>query len=442
VHTGAGDAIADLAGRMLAARSEYLHTLTAPTRHLGYDDLAAYTNTILTDPALPRVDPAYRPALRVQGDAMTATMLHRYRTEAAQRVDQATTRSSKVDSGRSPAHGLMPFRECGCSRESVAMTASGSRGPAESSGAIQAPAGSGVRLARAWLSRVFEPGDLSVHRFIAEIGPAAAVAALQAGQAPAAVATLAAAHRGDDHAEADLALAAARGMRLVTPEDYEWPAVALQQQEVAGADGGLALVPPLALWVCGSARLDEVAARAVAIVGDRDATSYGTSVACDLANGLARRGWSVVSGGGHGVDTACLRGALAGRGTAMVVFGSGLCQPYPASNSALFERVAASGLLVSEWPPDVVASRQRLLGRSRLIAGLARGTIMVEAGVPSGARVVAGYAADLGRPVMAVPGPTSSKQSTGVHELIREGHAVLAATVDHVIESITGDRPD
>jgi DNA processing protein len=293
-----------------------------------------------------------------------------------------------------------------------------------------------VRRARVWLSRAVEPGSVVMHQYLAAVGPVAAVAAIRGGGAPATVAKLAVARRGEDLVEADLALAAARGIRLVTPEDDEWPDVALAPMEAAAAMGKPALAPPQVLWARGPARLEEVTRRAVGMVGSRSATSYGTWAGTDIAQGLARRGWTVVSGGAHGIDTACHRGALSAGGVTVVICAGGLCQPYPASNATLFERVATSGLLISEWPPDAPPQRHRFLIRNRLIAGLSAGTVVVEAGARSGAAVTARCADDYGLPLMAVPGPIGSALSVGPHELIRDQRAVLVTSVEQVLEMV------
>jgi DNA processing protein len=293
-----------------------------------------------------------------------------------------------------------------------------------------------VRRSRVWLSRAVEPGSLVMHRYLAAVGPMAAVAAIRGGDAPAAVAKLAAARRDEDRVEVDLALAAARGIRLVTPEDDEWPDLALAPMEAAAARGKPDLAPPQALWVRGPARLDQVTRQAVGMVGSRNATSYGTWAGSDMAQGLARHGWTVVSGGAHGIDTACHRGALSAGGVTVVVCAGGLCQPYPSSNVTLFERVAASGLMVSEWPPDAPPQRHRFLIRNRLIAGMSAGTVVVEAGARSGAAVTARCVYDYDLQLMAVPGPIGSTLSVGTHEMIREQRATLVTSVEQVLEVV------
>ena len=207
-----------------------------------------------------------------------------------------------------------------------------------------------VRLARAWLTRVVEPGRGAVFDLVSEVGPVEAVRALRAGAGGRATA-LAEARRREDRAADDLAEAHRLGARLVTPEDREWPDEALRAMQVAyerehgsaRGEDAVELTPPLALWVLGEPRLDEAFARAVAVVGSRSATPYGTSVAARLGDGLTRAGWAVVSGGAVGIDAAAHRGALAGGGLTVAIVAGGLCRPYPRAHEALFARIGRTG---------------------------------------------------------------------------------------------------
>jgi DNA processing protein len=293
-----------------------------------------------------------------------------------------------------------------------------------------------TRRARAWLSRTVEPGSLAVHRLLAARGPVATMNLIKSGGAPDRVQRLAAARHQDDRALADLAAADRLGIRLVTPEDDEWPDEALHAMEVAASRGAPDLAPPQALWVRGPLRLDHAVARAVGIVGSRSASGYGTWIASTIAYSMAGKGWMVISGGAHGIDTAAHRGALAAGGGTVAVIACGLGRPYPSGNASLFERVADAGLLISEWPPDCPPQRHRFLVRNRLIAALTAGTVVVEAGRRSGARSTARRARDLGRVVMAVPGPATSAMSIGPHEMIREDGAYLVTSGDHVVELV------
>jgi DNA processing protein len=225
---------------------------------------------------------------------------------------------------------------------------------------------------------------------------------------------------------------ARRGGRLITPDDDEWPTLALAAfagAEVAARPQGRA---PLVLWVVGPVRLDETAERAAAVVGTRAATSYGEQVAADLATGLAEHDVAVVSGGAYGIDGAAHRAALAADGTTVAVLAGGLDIPYPAGHSALLHRIAANGLLVTEYPPGVRPARHRFLTRNRLVAAFAAAAVVVEAGLRSGAANTAAWARALGRVVGAVPGPVTSSVSSGCHVLLRAGAEVVTRTEDIV----------
>lgn len=289
-----------------------------------------------------------------------------------------------------------------------------------------------VRLARAYLARVAEPPAPALVRLVEEMGPVAAATQVRSGDVPAAVADATRARRGTDGAAADLGAAEAVGARLVVPEDEEWPHWPFTAFTLAGV---AELAPPLALWARGPGRLDELCERAVAIVGARAATGYGLHLATELGAGLAERGLPVVSGAAIGIDGAAHRGTLAAGGATLAVLACGVDVAYPAAHDALLGRVAETGLVVSEYPPGAVPARHRFLVRNRLIAGAATGTLVVEAGLRSGAQRTAADARALGRPVMAVPGPVTSGLSAGCHRLIREG-AVLVDRVEEVLEVV------
>jgi DNA processing protein len=197
--------------------------------------------------------------------------------------------------------------------------------------------------------------------------------------------------------------------------------------------------PPLGLWIQGEPRLDELAAgRSVAIVGARAATEYGEHHAAEFAYTLASRNVAVFSGAAYGIDGAAHRGALAtDRPAATVaVLPCGIDGGYPAGHVGLLQRIATAGAVVSEYPPGVPPARHRFLQRHRLLAAISRATVVIEAGRRSGARHAARLAAELGRPVLAVPGPVSSAVSAGCHRLIQDGTARLATSADDVIAVI------
>lgn len=306
----------------------------------------------------------------------------------------------------------------------------------------------GLRRARVWLSRAVEPGTVDLWRFVSDVGPVEAVRRLRAGSAPSGIRSLVGARAEGDATLADLRRAERCGARLVVPEDDEWPAYALHALTVAVAeepvdrkdqtDRTRALVPPMALWVRGAARLDELTERSVAVVGARASSAYGEHVAGELGHQLGERGWTVVSGGAFGIDGAAHRGALAAGAPTVAVLSCGVDRPYPAGNGALFHRIAEEGLLVSEWPPGCAPLRHRFLVRNRLIAALTRGTVVVEAAARSGAQATAHRAQKLGRPVMVVPGPVTSALSVGCHELLRDEHvgAVLVTSAAQVVEAV------
>ncbi|HVL84409.1 MAG TPA: DNA-processing protein DprA [Pseudonocardia sp.] len=289
-----------------------------------------------------------------------------------------------------------------------------------------------IRLARAYLSRVAEPPALALVRFVEEVGPVAAAAAVRTGAVPEAVAKATSARRGVDRAAADLAAARAVGARLVIPEDAEWPHWPFAAFALTGK---AELAPPLALWARGPGRLDRLCDRGVAVVGARAASGYGSHVAADLAAGLAARGCTVLSGAAIGIDGAAHRGALAVDGPTVAVLACGVDVAYPAAHEALLARIGASGLVLSEYPPGSVPARHRFLVRNRLLAGASAGTVVVEAGPRSGAQRTASDARALGRPLMAVPGPITSGLSTGCHRLIRDG-ATLVDRVEEVLELV------
>nr|MDQ3579427.1 DNA-processing protein DprA [Actinomycetota bacterium] len=293
-----------------------------------------------------------------------------------------------------------------------------------------------IRLARAYLLRVAEPPAPALSAFVEIRGAVDAAIMVRAGTVPDAVRDETSARRDTDLAEADLAAADAVGARLVIPEDPEWPSWPLLALSNACGRGLRWASPPLALWVRGPAHLDDTLQRAVSVIGARAATSYGEHVASEFGYGLAEAGWTVVSGAAHGIDGAAHRGALAAQGTTMAVLGCGADMSYPAAHSRLLDRIAHEGAVISEYPPGTPPAKHRFLVRNRLIAALSAGTVVVEAGVRSGARNTASSAAALGKVLLAVPGPISSAMSNGCHELLRSGAATLASSVAEILEGV------
>lgn len=191
--------------------------------------------------------------------------------------------------------------------------------------------------------------------------------------------------------------------------------------------------PPLVLF--GMGQIDW-RRPAIGIVGMRHASSYGLQVARELAFALARAGVCVVSGMALGVDAAAHAGALAAGGDTVAVLGCGVDQIYPRSHVALYRRIVASGIAVAEQPMGAAPDRGSFPRRNRIISGLARGVIVVEAAQKSGALITARCASEQGREVFAVPGDIRRGSSAGCHALIKDG-AKLVESVEDVLEELT-----
>ncbi|MET0757996.1 MAG: DNA-processing protein DprA [Mycobacterium sp.] len=292
-----------------------------------------------------------------------------------------------------------------------------------------------VRRAWAYLSRVVEPPCPELSALAARVGPVQAADLVRQGKVDDALARRTEARRGINSAAKDLEVLARMGGRLITADDDEWPLLAFAA--FGGVDTRLRpkAHPPMVLWAVGPARLDELADRAAALVGTRAATAYGEHVAADLAAGLAGRDVAVVSGGAYGIDGTAHRAALAGDGLTVAVLAAGVDVPYPAGHSALLHRIGENGLLISEYPPGERPARHRFLTRNRLVAALAGATVVVEAGVRSGAANTAAWARALGRVVCAVPGPVTSSTSAGCHALLRHG-AELVTRAEDIVELV------
>ncbi|WP_420710372.1 DNA-processing protein DprA [Streptomyces sp. NRRL S-15] len=288
-------------------------------------------------------------------------------------------------------------------------------------------------IARAALTRVFEPGDERGGRWIREIGPVELIRCLTGtdgaaqalkGMTPARLAGYRLRASGADPGR-DLADVAAIGGRFVCPGDREWPS---QLDDLGDAR-------PIGLWVRGRSDLRLWALRSVAVVGARACTPYGAHMSATLAAGLAERGWVVVSGAAFGVDGAAHRGALAAGGATMAVLACGVDVAYPRGHAELIGRIVEQGMVMGELPPSDHPTRSRFVLRNRVIAALTRGTVVVEAEYRSGSLATARNAERLGRFVMGVPGPATSGLSSGVHELLR-GEGVLVTDAAEVVELV------
>jgi DNA processing protein len=189
--------------------------------------------------------------------------------------------------------------------------------------------------------------------------------------------------------------------------------------------------PPGLLFVRGTLLPQD--SLSVAIVGARHATAYGLKAAEQFGAGLARAGYTVVSGLARGIDAAAHRGAITAGGRTIAVLGSGVLNVYPPEHADLAREVIDSGALISELPPLTDPNAGTFPQRNRIVSGLSLGVVVVQAADRSGALITARLATEQGREVFAVPGPIDCRMSRGCHELIRDG-AKLVASVDDILE--------
>jgi DNA processing protein len=282
----------------------------------------------------------------------------------------------------------------------------------------------------AWLRLTLVPGlgGQGLRKLLSEFGlPSRVLGASRAALVRALGDALAArVHSAESAAGVDVALAwaAQPGNTIITLADAEYPRGLLEIPD-----------PPTLLYVRGRSEL--LAANCVAIVGSRNATAQGLANAESFARVLSEAGLTVVSGLALGIDAAAHRGALDGPGSTVAVLGTGIDITYPARNADLFGAIARRGVIVSEFPlgtPPVAANFPR---RNRIISGLARGVLVVEAALDSGSLITARLAGEQGREVLALPGSIHSPLSKGCHALIKQG-AKLVESAQDVLEELTG----
>ena len=211
---------------------------------------------------------------------------------------------------------------------------------------------------------------------------------------------------------------------FITPEDALWPDPLNSLSN-----------PPIGLVVKGDATC--LSKPQLGIVGTRNPTNYGLRNAAEFASGFVDRGWVITSGGAYGIDSAAHRGALFAEGETVAVIATGIDVNYPVGNQRLFHEISESGALVSEVMPGVNAIPSRFLTRNRLIAALSNATLVVEAAFRSGSLRTARDAAELLRPVMAIPGPINSPTSEGCHRLIGERAAEIVTSVNDAVEFLS-----
>ena len=211
------------------------------------------------------------------------------------------------------------------------------------------------------------------------------------------------------------------GCRVLIQSDDEYPALLREIYD-----------PPLALYIKGGLTANDK--NAVAMVGSRMTTHYGVEAARKLAYQLAYIGVTVVSGGARGIDTASHQGALAAKGRTVVVLGTGINVVFPPENRDLFERAAANGAVVTQFPFNRNGDKQSFAIRNRIIAGMTLGTVVVEADLNSGALITSNFATEYGRQVFAVPGRIDSPRSKGCHDLIKKGAKLCEGAEDVLSE--------
>jgi DNA processing protein len=294
------------------------------------------------------------------------------------------------------------------------------------------------RQARIVMSRVVEPGDPDACRLVREHSARDLLRRLRSGPiagSPKVVAwseRAAAADYDDVARDAETASG-----RFVCPGDAEWEPALDDLERLEDEAGDRRGGAPFGLWVRGDGHLSELTRRCVAIVGSRGSTAYGEHVASGLAFDAAERRFTIVSGGAYGIDAAAHRAVVARTSPTIAVLAGGIDDLYPTGNATLLEEICRMGVLVSEAAPGCKPSRSRFLVRNRLIAALSQGTVVVEAALRSGALNTARWALDLGRGVMGVPGPVTSRVSTGVHELLRQPGTLLITDALEMIEHVS-----
>lgn len=275
-----------------------------------------------------------------------------------------------------------------------------------------------------WLVHRTGLGRSAMRRLLAALGSPGAVmqaepVALQALIGATAQAELVGPPPGHDQRVAATRawLAGSDHRRVVTLADADYPPALLQTAD-----------PPLLLYLEG--RPDLLAAQSIAIVGSRSPTPQGLDNARRFAAELSGGGWTIVSGLASGIDGAAHQGGLAGPGSTVAVVGTGLDQTYPRVHQALARRIATEGLLVSEYAVGTPPLPAHFPQRNRIIAGLARGTLVVEAALRSGSLITARMAVEAGREVFAIPGSIHSPQARGCHALLREGAKLVESAQD------------
>lgn len=233
-----------------------------------------------------------------------------------------------------------------------------------------------------------------------------------------------------ERAARDLDQAAQAGAWLLTRDDPAWTGLGFDDLDQTD---GPNLDAPVALWVRGTVDPVSVLTR-VGVIGSRAISPRGARITGEIAQALAVRGVHMVGGGAFGVDVLAHQAALDHNAPTTIVSAAGVDRVYPAAHARVFARVAATGAIVSEYPPGEGVDRARLLARNRLVAAMSRQLVIPEAGLRSGTLSTARWAHRLRRPVLAVPGPAAT--SRGCHQLIGDGHAHPVHSVTDVLTAL------
>lgn len=218
------------------------------------------------------------------------------------------------------------------------------------------------------------------------------------------------------------------GAKIITLEDDNYPELLKNIFD-----------PPVVLYVKGEIKREDV--KALAIVGSRLATSYGKKVAFDMAKDLSGRGFTIVSGMARGIDTYAHKGALEAKGRTIVVLGCGIDIVYPPENRELWKEIVKNGAVITEYPYGSIPDKGNFPRRNRIISGLSKGVLVVEAGTKSGSLITANLALEQGREVFAIPGRICSKFSQGTNDLIKQGAKLVESYQDILEEFESGVTP-
>lgn len=289
------------------------------------------------------------------------------------------------------------------------------------------PASSSVEIIRDWisLSLVYGVGPALFYQLVNRFGspgavldgPGLAAKEFGVGSKPGWLAELTEAGRLRQRADRELLALDKIGARALIRSDPDYPELLRHIGQ-----------PPPVVYLHGDRRLLDMTS--VAIVGSRAATSYGRRVCRTIARALANAGICVVSGLASGIDAEAHAGALDAVGATVGVLGCGLDVIYPRENRHLYERIRQSGLLISEYPLGTPPEGFRFPARNRIIAGLSRGVVVVEASKKSGSLITVQHALEQGREVCAVPGQVDSVKSAGTHWLVQQGAALVVSAAD------------